>query len=144
MLFKTSRFGSLVVFAWNSSLVLELGSKKKKKRKKKDTSKWSRWRSFHFNQPLCFRTQDHGSTKNWEQKYNFYYCFVLSIKGRVTWTNSTDKVHIGSSARTFQLVVWAHKRSCIIIIYLNYLMRFCYFVAPVPENERLLFILNKG
>ena len=29
-----------------------------------------------------------------EKKYNFYYCFVLSIKGRVAWTNSTDKVHV--------------------------------------------------
>ena len=40
-----------------------------------------------------------------EKKVQFYYCFVLSIKGRVTWTNSTDKVHVASSARTFQLVV---------------------------------------
>ena len=53
--------------------------------------------------------------KKMRKKYNFHYCFVLSIKGRVTWSNLTDKVHVASSARTFQLVVWAHKRCCIII-----------------------------
>ena len=37
--FKTPRFGSLVVFARNSSSVLELGSKKKKKRKEKKRKK---------------------------------------------------------------------------------------------------------
>ena len=37
------------------------------------------------NQPLCIQVP---------KKQIFYYCFILSIKGRVTWLNSTGKIDV--------------------------------------------------
>ena len=59
------------------------------------------------NQSPCFSTQDHCLTKILSKHHHLYHCFILSIKGRVTWPNSTGNIVLALSVRTFYLVVWA-------------------------------------
>ena len=64
------------------------------------------------NQPLCltlFKYPRSLFNKNLSKNHNLYHCFILSIKGRVTWPNSTGNIVLALSVRTFYLVVWALK-----------------------------------
>ena len=47
--------------------------------------------------------------KKLSKNHHLYHCFILSIKGRITWPNWTGNIVLALSARTFYLVMWALK-----------------------------------